>query len=172
MADSKQHSQDGTVVYNLPFPSNLQDLDGLSPIIIKFPYHIDYIHSYGQDSPFFAGLTVGKLLGTQCRSCKKKFATPRKSCLDCGSECDWRELPLNGRVHSFTVCHFGGEAFLDQTPFLLGLIEFDGVDSLFLTRLMGFDPLKPTLDWVGRPVTAKFKRLAEVKPTDIYFVPA
>lgn len=176
MADSKKSagtaaaaSEAGTVVYNLPFPSDLGALDGLSPIVIKFPYHIDYIHSYGQDSPFFAGLTAKKLLGTQCRECRKKFATPRKSCLYCGSECAWIELPQTGRIHSFTVCHFGSEAFLDQTPFILGLVEFDGVDSLFLTRLMGLDPQKPTLEWVGKKIKAKFKRLAEIKPTDVYF---
>lgn len=164
-------AETGSIAYNLPFPSDLTGLDSLSPLIVKFPYHIDYIHSYGQDSPFFAGLTAKKLLGTQCRDCKKKFATPRKSCLDCGSECDWIELPQTGRIHSFTVCHFGSEAFLKETPFILGLIEFDGVDSLFLTRLMGLDPTQPTLQWVGMPVKAKFKRLADLKPTDVYFQP-
>ncbi|MGH7145971.1 MAG: Zn-ribbon domain-containing OB-fold protein [Planctomycetota bacterium] len=162
----------GTVVYNLPFPGDLAALESLSPLIVKFPYHIDYIHSYGQDSPFFAGLTAKKLLGTCCRECGKKFATPRKSCLDCGSECDWIELPLEGRIHSFTVCHFGSEAFLKETPFILGLIEFAGVDSLFLTRLQGFDAAQPTLAWIGKKVKAKFKRLAEIKPTDVYFIPA
>src|SRR5574341_23878 len=74
----------GTVVYHVPFPSDLKDLDKLAPIIIKFPYHTDYIHSYGQDSPFFAGLTNKKLLGTECPKCKYRYGTPKGHCMYCG----------------------------------------------------------------------------------------
>ena len=52
----------------MPFPTvldaeSLAALKEMAPIIIKQPYQIDYIHSYGQDSPFFAGLASGRLLG-------------------------------------------------------------------------------------------------------------
>ncbi|MBF8258582.1 MAG: hypothetical protein HW377_956 [Actinobacteria bacterium] len=46
----------GTTVFNIPFPKDLNALKTMSPIIIKHPYYVEYIHSYGQDSPFFAGL--------------------------------------------------------------------------------------------------------------------
>lgn len=163
---------DGTVLYNVPFPKNIEHLKEMSPIIIKQPYAIDYIHSYGQDSPWFAGLANKRLLGTKCGKCGTVFATPRLACMECGAECDWTELPQQGRIHSFTVCYFGAEAFLHETPFILGLIEFEGVNTLLLTRLLGLDPLKPTLDWVGQKVKAKFVRKSQFKPTDIYFVPA
>ncbi|NIO16255.1 MAG: nucleotide-binding protein, partial [Deltaproteobacteria bacterium] len=57
----------------------------------------------------------------------------------CGSECDWIELPLVGRIHTFTTCYFGSEAFLEETPFHLILVEFDGVDTLLLARLIGVE---------------------------------
>ncbi|HSE15306.1 MAG TPA: hypothetical protein VLB08_06905, partial [Candidatus Deferrimicrobium sp.] len=52
----------GTTVFNVPLPEDLKALKKMSPIVIKQPYNIEYIHSYGQDSPFFAGLSNKKLL--------------------------------------------------------------------------------------------------------------
>jgi len=164
-------TDEGTVLFNVPIPKDLKDLENLTPIIIKEPYHIDYIHSYGQDSPFFAGLANKKLLGTECEDCHTKFATPRLSCNECGSKCRWIELPQKGKVHTFTVCYFGSEAFLKETPFVLALIEFSGIDTLFLTRLVGLNPNKPSLDWIGMNVKAKFVRNSKFKPTDVYFIP-
>jgi uncharacterized OB-fold protein len=167
-----EETLDGTVIYNVPFPRDLQALKGMTPIIVKHPYAIDYLHSYGQDSPFFAGLANRKLLGTHCTSCKYTYATPKVHCMYCGAECDWVELPQVGQVHTFTVCQFGSEEFLKETPFVLILVEWPRVNTLFLSRLMGVDPAKPSMDWVGMKVRAKFRRLSKFKPTDVYFVPA
>jgi uncharacterized protein len=171
--DAKQEeSLDGTVVYNVPFPAELRHLKGMAPIIIKHPYHVDYIHSYGQDSPWFAGVANKKLLGTRCPKCGYTYATPKLHCGFDGAECQWIELPPTGTVHCFTVCHFGSEEFLKETPFILALIEFAGANTLFLTRLLGVDPNQASLDWIGMKVKPRFKRLSKLKPTDVYFVPA
>lgn len=162
----------GTTVFSVPFPKSLEGLKEMAPIIIKQPYHIDYLHSYGQDSPWFAALANGRLLASKCPSCGSTFATPRLSCMECASETEWIELPQTGRLHTFTVCHFGAESFLPECPFILGLIEFDGADTLLLTRILGLDPLQPSLDWVGLRVVAKFRRNSQLNPTDVYFVPA
>jgi uncharacterized OB-fold protein len=159
---------EGTVVFKVPFPSSLEDLKGMTPIVVKQPYRIDYVHSFGQDSPFFAGLANGRLLGTRCRRCDYTYATPRLACMTCGGETDWVELPKNGRVHTFTTCYFGSEEFLPECPFTLVLVEFDDVDTLFMARLVGAEPagLK-----VGMEIQARFVRNAKFKPTDVYFVP-
>ena len=65
--------------------------------------------------------------------------------------------------------HFGGEAFLKETPFTLILVEFTGVDTLFLSRLIGAEPDEVT---IGMKVRARFLRNCKFKPTDVYFVPA
>ena len=87
----------------------------------------------------------------------------------CGAPTDWFELPLTGRVHTYTTCYFGGEAFLKETPFTLVLVEFDGVDTLFLSRLVGAAPEEVT---IGMAVRARFLRNVKFRPTDVYFVPA
>jgi hypothetical protein len=139
------------------------------PLVIKDHYEIDYRHSYAEDSPFFTGLTQGKLLGSECTGCRYRFATPRAYCLQCGAPTKWIELPLEGRIHTWTTCYYGSEAFLKETPFNLALVEFDGVDTLFLARLIG-----PTQDEIkiDSKVRAKFVRNPKFKPTDVYFVPA
>jgi hypothetical protein len=87
----------------------------------------------------------------------------------CGAATEWFELPLNGKVHTCTTCHFGSEAFLSETPYTLILVEFEGVNTLFLSRLIGAEPDEVT---IGMGVKAKFLRNCKFKPTDVYFVPA
>ena len=138
------------------------------PITILHHYEIDYVHSYAQDSPFFAGLMKKQLLGSKCTKCSYVFATPRSHCMECGAPTEWHELPQEGRIHAWTTCHFGSEEFLKDTPFNLILVEFDGVDTLFLARLLGADENEIE---IGMPVRAKFRRNCQLKPTDVYFVP-
>lgn len=144
-------------------------LFNIDPIIIKRHYEIDYIHSYGQDSPFFAGLANKKLMGSRCEACAYTFATPRAHCMDCGRETRWIELPQEGRIHTWTTCYFGSEEFLKETPFNLALIEFDGVNTLLLARVIGVE--QDDLE-IGMPVRAQFRRNSQFKPTDVYFVPS
>lgn len=143
-------------------------LFGVDPLVIHDPYAIDYRHSYAQDSPFFVGLTKGRLLGSRCTGCGYTYATPRAHCMGCGAETTWHELPLAGRVHTFTTCYYGGEAFLEETPFTLILVEFDGVDTLFLSRLKRADEGAVR---IGMPVRARFAKTPTFKVTDVWFEP-
>ena len=150
-------TQEGTEVYNV------------DPLIVKSHYDIDYIHSYAQDSEFFRALGKKKLMGSKCRKCGYTYATPRGHCMMCGSETDWYELPNEGRVHTYTTCYFGSEKFLPETPFNLIMVEFEGVDSLFMARLIGADQEDIK---IGMKVKARFRRNLQIRPTDVYFVPA
>lgn len=167
---------EGTVVYDLPFPLVL-DREGLAmlkkmrPLRVRESYHVEYLHSYGQDSPFFAGLSNRVQLGSRDPDTGYTYATPRGHDMASGSETDWVVLPETGMVHAFTVCYFGSEEFLPQTPYVLALIEYEGVNTLFLARLAGVDPDQPSLDWIGMKVQARYRRNSKLKPTDIYFVP-
>ncbi|MCL4336149.1 MAG: Zn-ribbon domain-containing OB-fold protein [Candidatus Thermoplasmatota archaeon] len=149
-------TQSGTEVYSF------------DPLVVKSHYEIDYIHSYGQDSEFFRALGKKKLMGSKCKKCGYTYATPRGHCMMCGSETEWYQLPNEGRIHTFTTCYFGSEEFLSETPFNLIMVEFDGVDSLFMSRLVGADQEDMK---IGMKVKAKFRRNQKFSPTDVYFVP-
>jgi uncharacterized OB-fold protein len=90
-----------------------------------------------------------------------------------GKETNWIDITDRpARIHAFTVCHFGSEEFLPETPYVLALIEYDGVDTLFLSRMMGVDPDEASIEWIGMEVQPRFLRNSKLKPTDVYFVPA
>ncbi|HEB65762.1 MAG TPA: nucleotide-binding protein [Chloroflexi bacterium] len=168
----------GYIVHGIPFPvetdpDSLAFLKRLAPIQIEQEYKITYLHSYAQDSPWFAGLTNKHLLANREPETGYTYATPRGHDMYTGQETEWIDITDRpARVHTFTVCYFGSEEFLPETPFVLALIEFDGVNTLLLTRLMGVDPAEASLDWVGMEVKPRFLRNSKLKPTDVYFVPA
>lgn len=156
-----------TDVRRLKWPRSLRSLGKMPPLVQPWHYEIDYIHSYGENSPFFVGLATKKLLGTECKKCRTRYATPRLSCMQCGGECGWFQLPKMGRIHSWTKCYFGSEAFLNETPYFLVLVEFEGVDTLLLSRLRGVKEEKEVS--VGMPVEAKFVKKPKYSITDVWF---
>lgn len=145
-----------------------EEQDGTEDLVILSPYKINYVHSYAEDSKFFLELSNGKLMGSVCKKCKTKYGTPRSHCMACGSETDWFELPLVGRVHSWTTCNFGSEEFLNETPFNLVVVEFDGVNTLFLSRLIG---VKQEDIYTGMPIKANFRQDRRYLVSDVYFTP-
>lgn len=167
----------GYVLHNVPFPTELSEqalaaLKEMGPILIEQPYAVTYLHSYAQDSPFFAGLANGRFLANRDPETGYTYATPRAHDMNSGAETEWVEIQPEGKIHAFTVCHFGSEEFLPECPFVLALVELPGADTLFLARLIGIDPNAASLDWIGMKVKGRFRRLSKFKPTDIYFYPA
>jgi hypothetical protein len=148
-----------------------RDSDGVESLLIRNPYSITYVHSYAEDSPFFLGLAEGRLRGSKCRKpkCGFVYGTPRSHCMVCGAPTEWVDLPTKGRVHSWTTCHFGSEAFLKETPYNLALVEFDGVGSLLLVRLK--ECVESDI-YVGMPIEARFTSNPKYSVTDVWFVPS
>ena len=167
----------GYIVHGLPFPKEtdpeaLAFLKRMAPIQIEQDYRITYLHSYGQDSPWFAAASNRRLLATRDPESGYTYATPRGHDMNSGDETEWIDITDRAaRVHAFTVCHFGSEEFLKETPFVLALIEFDGVNTLFLSRLLDVDPEDASLEWIGMSVRPRFLRNSKLKPTDVYFTP-
>jgi uncharacterized OB-fold protein len=167
----------GYIVHGLPFPAetdpdSLAFLKRMAPIQIEQGYRITYLHSYGQDSPWFAGASNRHLLASQTEATGYTYATPRGHDMYTGDPTAWIDITERAaHVHAFTVCHFGSEEFLPETPFVLALIAFEGVDTLFLSRVLGVDPAQASLDWIGMRVRPRFLRNSKLKPTDVYFVP-
>ena len=81
----------------------------------------------------------------------------------------WVDLPKKGKIHAWTTCYFGSEAFLKETPYNLALVEFEGAGSLLLVRLK--DAKQDDL-YIGQEVEARFEPKAKYSVTDVWFVPA
>ena len=174
----REETLGGYIVHGVPFPVSsdpeaLAFLKKLAPIQIEQEYKITYLHSYGQDSPWFAGLSNKRLLASQAPGSGYTYAMPRGHDAFSGDETNWIDITTRpAKIHAFTVCYFGSQEFLPETPYVLAMVEFEGVNTLLLSRLMGVDPANPSLDWVGMPVKARFLRNSKLKPTDVYFIPA
>jgi uncharacterized OB-fold protein len=175
--DKREETLGGYIVHGIPFPTEtdpdaLAFLKKMAPIQIEQPYSVTYLHSYAQDSPWFAGLTQKRLLANQDPKGNYTYATPRGHDMYSGDETVWIDITeRKAKIHAFTVCHFGSEEFLPETPFILAQVEFEGVDTLLLTRVLGLDPMEASLDWIGMEVVPQFLRNSKLKPTDVYFVP-
>ena len=182
LPEQRDETLGGYVVHNIPFPVNdsgkidpqSQDLlRKLTPITIEQEYKITYLHSYGQDSPWFAALTNRRLIARRDAISGYAYANPRGHDMYSGREMEWIDITdCEAHVHAFTVCYFGSEEFLPETPFVLALIEFKGINTLLLTRLMGVDADQPSLEWIVMEVRPRFLRNSKLKPTDVYFIPA
>lgn len=178
LPNRRPESLGGYIVHGIPFPvesdpDSLAFLKRMAPLQIEQEYRITYLHSYGQDSPWFAAASNKRLLATREAETGYTYATPRGHDMYSGQETEWIDITdQQATIHAFTVCHFGSEEFLPETPFVLILVAYDGVDTLFLARLMGVDPMAASLDWIGMQVEPRFLRNSKLKPTDVYFVPA
>jgi len=178
LPDRPEETLGGFIVHGVPFPVDsgpdaLAFLKRMAPIQIEQEYSITYLHSYGQDSPWFAGVSNRRLLATRDPESGYTYATPRGHDMYSGEETEWIDITDRPAwIHTFTVCHFGSEEFLAETPYVLALIEYEGVETLFLSRLMGVDPDEASIEWIGMEVRPRFLRNSKLKPTDVYFVPA
>jgi hypothetical protein len=178
LPSKRPESLGGYIVHGVPFPLEtdpdaLAFLKRMAPIQIEQSYQITYLHSYGQDSPWFAAASNKTLLASRDPESGYTYATPRGHDMYSGRETEWIDISdRQATVHAFTVCHFGSEEFLPETPFVLALVAFEDVDTLFLTRLLGVNPSQASLDWIDMPVRPRFLRNSKLKPTDVYFVPA
>ena len=174
----REETLGGYIVHGVPSPVStdaeaLEFLRRMAPIQIEQEYTVRYLHSYGQDSPWFAGLSNRRLLASQEPGTGYTYANPRGHDMFTGQPTQWIDITDRpARVHAFTVCFFGSEEFLSETPYILALIEFEGVNTLLLTRLMGLEPAAASLEWIDMPVRPRFLRNSKLKPTDIYFTPA
>ena len=152
LPDRREESMGGFIVHGIPFPVEtdpdaLAFLKRLAPIQIEQQYSITYLHSYGQDSPWFAAASNRRLLASRDAESGYTYATPRGHDMYSGAETEWTDVTdRKATIHAFTVCQFGSEEFLPETPYVLAMIEYEGVDTLFLSRLMGIDPEQASID--------------------------
>jgi uncharacterized OB-fold protein len=104
----------------------------------ELPVSFRYTPGVGNTAFFEALRDRGVLLGSRCDACGVTYLPARIFCERCLAGLDPRvECGPAGTLESWTVGHVGidGEA-LDE-PVALGLVRFDGADTVVLHRLLG-----------------------------------
>jgi uncharacterized OB-fold protein len=118
--------------------------------------------------PYWDGLREGRLMLQHCAGCGKVRHYPRPVCPHCYSmESEWRQASLDGRIHSWTVCHHPFNFFFkSMTPYTVALVDMAaGVRINAPLRGMAESALK-----IGAPVRLAFEPVSK-DVTLPYFVP-
>jgi len=119
-----------------------------------------HFHTYGLLTPYFKGLTEGKLLGTKCTNPKcpvyhgkgELWIPPRADCPDCHSKMVWEEVKdPKGYIYAFTYVERGGTGLEIETPYYQIDVKMEGVCSIVKGYLLDRKPIQ-----IGNKVKAGF----------------
>jgi uncharacterized protein len=80
-----------------------------------------------ESQAYWDGMREGKLVLQHCAGCGKVRHYPRPVCPFCYSlESVFKEAPLGGTIHTWTVCHHPFNFFFKaQAPYVVALVDMD-----------------------------------------------
>lgn len=75
---------------------------------------------------FVDRLASGKVSGTRCRACGRRFFPPRADCCDClSSDMEWFDVSGAGRLVTFSRLQFAPMGFDEDLPYAIALLDYD-----------------------------------------------
>jgi uncharacterized OB-fold protein len=135
-----------------------------------------HFHTYGMLTPYFKGLTEGRLMATRCINARCPISKghgdlwlpPRADCPDCHQEMIWEQIANpRGYIYTFTLVERGGTGLEIPTPYYQIDVKIAGVGTMIKSYLAGNKgPIK-----IGDRVRARFRTGEEATHTalDLYF---
>ena len=99
----------------------------------------DYVYTSGiAGERFFRELRDhGRLVGTRCRECGRRWVPPKLFCEECFKEAkDWVDLPPEGRVVATCVVRVDPAGRSLPTPDVWGFVRFKGFEGGLVHRLL------------------------------------
>ncbi len=134
-----------------------------------------HFHTYGLLTPYFKGLTEGKLMATHCVNAKcpighgkaDSWLPPRADCPDCHQPMEWTQVTdPSGYIYSFTHVERGGTGLTIETPYYQIDVKMPGVGTIVKSYLVNRTPIK-----IGDKVRACFLtgKAASNTCLDLYF---
>jgi uncharacterized OB-fold protein len=134
-----------------------------------------HFHTYGLLTPYFKGLTEGKLLATRCVNAKcpiskgesELWLPPRADCPDCHKPMKWEEVKeTTGYIYTYTFVERGGTGLEIECPYYQIDVKMNGVGTIVKSYLADRKPIK-----IGDKVKACFRTGKEATHTclDLYF---
>jgi len=74
---------------------------------------------------FIDYLEKGKLAGTICKKCGKKYFPPRADCYNClDSDMDWFEIDGTGKLITYSTLQYAPVGFEKDLPYTIALVDF------------------------------------------------
>ena len=134
-----------------------------------------HFHTYGMLTPYFRGLTAGRLMGTRCVNAACPVAKgkgelwlpPRADCPDCHQPMAWDEVrEPRGYVYAYTYVERGGTGLELPCPYYQIDVKLPGVCTILKSYLVGPGPVR-----IGDEVRARFRTGRDATHTclDLYW---
>jgi len=145
-------------------------LRSIDPTVLEKPRAPIHVHTYGGETPFFKGLTKGKLMATKCntKGCPagdsgEAMLPPRVYCPDCLELMEWVEIkdPEAEIYTHISVSYPGAFNRLDPPCHLIS-ISIKGVSTVLMSHLKEGEPE------IGMKIEPRFNTYA---PTYTIFRP-
>ena len=141
----------------------------------RFGQEGTHFHTYGLLTPYFKGLTEGRLMATRCVNPRcpigkghgELWLPPRADCPDCHAPMVWEEIPdPRGYIYTFTYVERGGTGLEIPCPYYQIDVKLDGVCTILKSYLSDPGPIK-----IGDKVRARFRTGDEATFTclDLYW---
>lgn len=135
-----------------------------------------HYHTYGLLTPYFKGLTEGRLVATQCvnvacpisKGDGELWLPPRADCPDCHRLMAWDEVKdPRGYIYTYTYVERGGSGLEIPCPYYQIDVKVDGVCTIVKSYLEGPGPIR-----IGDKVSARFRTGSAATHTclDLYWV--
>lgn len=135
-----------------------------------------HFHTYGMLTPYFKGLTEGRLMATRCINTRCPISKgrgdlwlpPRADCPDCHQEMIWEEIAdPRGYIYTFTLVERGGTGLEIPTPYYQIDVKIKGVGTMIKSYLVG----NKRAIKIGDRVRARFRTGDDATHTalDLYF---
>lgn len=104
---------------------------------------------------FAEDLAGGKITSTVCKHCGKQYYPPRADCSSCmGSEMEWKELPTEGNLLTFTRIHVPPEHFAVRQPLMpFSSVQFEPCPIGIIEVGKGL----PIMGWIPKMDIKKIK---------------
>ena len=130
-----------------------------------------HYHTYGLLTPYFEGLTEGRLMATKCvnKGCPigkgngEMWLPPRADCPDCHQPMEWNEIKdPKGYIYSYTYVERGGQGLEIECPYYQIDVKMEGVATIVKSYLLDRTPIK-----IGDKVRAVFRTGKEATHTSL-----
>lgn len=128
-----------------------------------------HFHTYGLLTPYFEGLSEGRLMATRCvnKECPigkgegEMWLPPRADCPDCHQPMEWVQVKdPRGYIYSYTFVERGGTGLEIECPYYQVDVKIPGVGTILKGYLLDRQPIK-----IGDKVKAVFRRGDEATHT-------
>ncbi len=135
----------------------------LDPMVIEKPRSPIHVHTYGGETPFFKGLSEGRLMATRCchAACDPSgkegyfYLPPRIYCPDCLEKTQWADITgravKTAKIHTHITVENPGAFNRVPIPCELISVEIEGVTTLIMSQLIGARPE------IGMPIGPVFE---------------